>query len=96
MGRAHEAYPPIGSYGLISDCHSSGLVRVTGLSTGRASGGSTPRPPSPASSTGSAEAQFAEEIDPGTGDELGNSPQAFTHVALINGALHIARAESAQ
>ncbi len=39
---------------------------------------------------------FAEEIDPAAGDQLGNFPQAFTHVALINGALHLARAEPGQ
>jgi hypothetical protein len=35
---------------------------------------------------------FAEEIDPRSGDALGNFPQAFTHVGLINAALTLERA----
>ena len=39
---------------------------------------------------------YAEEIDPRSGRHLGNFPQAFTHLALINAVMHVIRAESAQ
>jgi GH15 family glucan-1,4-alpha-glucosidase len=37
---------------------------------------------------------LAEEVDPRTGDLLGNFPQAFSHIGLVNAAWAIARAES--
>ena len=36
---------------------------------------------------------YAEEIDPRIGRHLGNFPQAFTHLALINAVMHVIRAE---
>jgi GH15 family glucan-1,4-alpha-glucosidase len=39
---------------------------------------------------------YAEEIDAHSGQHLGNFPQAFTHLALINAVLHVIRLENEQ
>ena len=36
---------------------------------------------------------YAEELDPVSGRHLGNFPQAFTHLALINAVTHVIRAD---
>jgi GH15 family glucan-1,4-alpha-glucosidase len=38
---------------------------------------------------------YAEELDYKSGRHLGNFPQAFTHLALINAVMHVIRSESA-
>ena len=39
---------------------------------------------------------FAEEVDPATGRHLGNTPQAFTHMALVTSCAHLSAAERGQ
>ncbi|WP_137283430.1 glycoside hydrolase family 15 protein [Halorussus salinisoli] len=34
---------------------------------------------------------LAEEVDPRTGSHLGNTPQAFSHIGLVNSALYLGR-----
>jgi hypothetical protein len=36
---------------------------------------------------------YAEELEPHSGRHLGNFPQAFAHLALINAVMHIIRAD---
>ncbi|HVU74405.1 MAG TPA: glycoside hydrolase family 15 protein [Mycobacteriales bacterium] len=35
---------------------------------------------------------FSEEVDPATGEHLGNTPQAFTHMAVVTSCAHLAAA----
>jgi alpha,alpha-trehalase len=44
-------------------------------------------------SLGSPLGLYAEEIESRSGRHLGNFPQAFTHLALINAVMHVIRAE---
>jgi GH15 family glucan-1,4-alpha-glucosidase len=39
---------------------------------------------------------LAEEVDPRTGELLGNFPQAFSHIGLVNAAWAISQAERRQ
>ena len=39
---------------------------------------------------------YAEELDAKTGRHLGNYPQAFTHLALINAVIHVVRVDQQQ
>jgi GH15 family glucan-1,4-alpha-glucosidase len=39
---------------------------------------------------------YGEEIDAHTGQHLGNFPQAFTHLALINAVIHVIKLEGRQ
>jgi GH15 family glucan-1,4-alpha-glucosidase len=39
---------------------------------------------------------YAEEIDPASGEHLGNTPQAFTHMALVTSCAHLSAARRGQ
>jgi GH15 family glucan-1,4-alpha-glucosidase len=97
-------FPPNAGYGFLSDCEVSALVAPDGSVEWLC----RPRPDSPSvfgalldRSAGLfrfgpsiRETDRARALDVTTGQHLGNFPQAFTHLALIDAALRLIAAES--
>jgi GH15 family glucan-1,4-alpha-glucosidase len=74
-------YPPVAAHGLIGDLQTAALVATDGTADWLC----LPRFDSPcASHVG----LFSEEAGL-TGEQLGNFPQAFTHLSLINAAVNL-------
>ncbi len=98
-------FPPIAEYGFLSDCEVSALIAASGTVEWMC----LPRMDSPsvfAANLDRARALcekllsyatplflYAEEIDSHSGRHLGNFPQAFSHLALINAVMHLIRAD---
>ncbi len=59
-----------------------------GAAAARAPRRATPQALAPPNDVG----LFFEEVDPATGEALGNFPQAFSHVALVGSCAHLSAA----
>src|ERR1700756_4628247 len=101
-----SSFPPIADYGFLSDCEVSALVapsgnvgwmclpRMDGPSVFAAMLDRVARARALCEkllSYASPLLLYAEEIDPHSGRHLGNFPQAFSHLALINAVMHLIR-----
>ena len=84
-GQPEVPYRPIGDYGLIGDTHSCALVSRDGS----VDWACFPRFDSRAVF---ARLLFSEQINAETGEMLGNFPQAFTHMAVINTVVQLRKA----
>ena len=73
-----------------SCCARSGSPTPWPWRAGSTGPGRSSNAPPPTSTTS---ACSAEEVDPGTGELLGNFPQAFSHIGLVNAAWAIDEAE---
>ena len=93
---------PIADYALLSDCRSAALVsrdgsvdwlclpRFDGPGELDAARATFERAVAHANDVG----LLAEEVDPGGAGLLGNFPQAFSHIGLVNAAWAISEAEA--
>ena len=88
---------PIADHALLSDRHSSALVDRAGsvewLSFPRFDSPSVFGRMERAAAYANDLGLLAEEVDPDTGAMLGNFPQAFSHIGLVNAAWAISQAE---
>jgi GH15 family glucan-1,4-alpha-glucosidase len=89
---------PIAEYALLSDCHSATLVHRSGsvdwLCFPRHDAPSAREVFERAAACVNDLGLMAEEVDGATGELLGNFPQAFSHVGLVNADWAIAEAEA--
>jgi hypothetical protein len=99
---------PISAHAMLSDCHSAALFttdwsgRRAPSCCARSGWRSARRWPDawtrPARSAGNANdvGLLAEEVDNANGELLGNFPQAFSHIGLVNAAWAIYQAEQSR
>ena len=83
---AHSYFPPIEDYAFLSDCETTALVAIGELTKARTLCSKLLSSASPLQ-------LYAEEIDPRSGRHLGNFPQAFTHLGLINAVTAVIEGE---
>lgn len=89
--RRREGYLPLADLGLVGDGTTAALVGLDGHV-------GCERTWSPVAVRGRARASplglLSEQINPSTGEFMGNFPQAFSHIGIIAGGVNLARARA--